>query len=288
MDKEFLFKFLHQELQKIKSEHETQWILDWVFIQKATDTESLIKQVIARRQKNEPLAYIFGSWAFRDLELAVGPGVLIPRPETEELVDLVLAFTRELVQKTPHNEKPICWADLGSGSGAIGIAIANELKISEQSNEAWLVEASADALAYLQKNHLSYFLKADLGPQVYAGTWTQWAASIEPSSIDFLVSNPPYISANDWQSLDSGVRDFEPASALVPRIQNPDPLALGCYLEILEIAIKVLRPGGALFFEMGTQAEETLKLIQKNPALNNSQIHFDLSGKKRFISLRKA
>jgi len=231
-----LFSFLRKEFTSIGSPQEALWVFKELEKFDSALAFQKAEEILNRRKKNEPLAYILGHWDFRELTLKVGPGVLIPRPETEELVGHVLDYIRK------NSEKTFEIADFGAGSGAIGLSL---LKEAPENHRVHLVESSQEALTYLRKN-LSFFSEK---LQVKAKLFDQdWKFFNEP--VDLIVSNPPYISDLEFESLEDGVREFEPFQALVSANDANQK-----YFEIFEKAEKILRPGGVIFFEYGPAQE---------------------------------
>jgi release factor glutamine methyltransferase len=231
-----LFSFLRKEFTSIGSPQEALWVFKE--LQKIDSTLAFKKaeEILIRRKKNEPLAYILGHWDFRELTLEVGSGVLIPRPETEELVGHVLDYLRKNPKKTFQI------ADFGAGSGAIGLSL---LKEAPENHQLHLVESSQEALPYLRKNLSAFPNNFKTRAKIFDQDW-----KIFSEGVDLIVSNPPYISDLEFESLEVGVKDFEPFQALVsPQDANQK------YVEIFQKAEEVLRPGGAIFFEYGPAQE---------------------------------
>lgn len=248
------------------------------------DLNAIAKEILKRRSLDEPLAYIFSSWAFREFEFFCGPGVLIPRPETEELVDFVVADID--CEMTKSGKFKIL--DLGAGSGCLGISIAFELKkkFPNLNIELFLNERSVDALEFLKENVLVFLTSFDhrVQVQILEGDWTK----ITLPSVDVIVSNPPYISEAEFLELDASVQKFEPRSALVP---DRDNTAQSVYQEILKIS-ESLSPK-LVAFELGTFQASLLKEQLKNGFLGqspffkslakNARIEQDMAGKERFF-----
>lgn len=259
---------IQQALSVVEASHEAKWIIQDFPQEKISD-------VINRRLAHEPLAYILGHWSFRNMELFVGKGVLIPRPETEELVDVVV----KSVEKSLSTKNEISIADFGAGTGCLGIGVALELskKFPDKSIHLYCVENSQDALFYLHKNVEEYFPRA----KIFRGSWNDFSPD---TSLDLIVSNPPYITQKEYSDLDVGVKDFEPLSALVPKDASANVDAMGPYLEIVEKAEKILNSNSWLWFEVGSAQ------IGKFPSNKNfselEQVK-DIAGKLRFFGLRK-
>jgi len=259
-----LQKFLNQEFKTLAIAHEAKWVFEELQKLDACAAHEKAEEIILRRKKGEALAYILGHWDFRRLRLSVGSGVLIPRPETEELVEHVLEYLKK------SNLVTAKIADLGSGSGAIALALSQEAPLPV---EVYAVEKSREAYAYLEKN-LSAL--SDLKRKQLRLIHGDWSDATLPQ-LDIIVSNPPYVSVEEYASLDKDVRDFEPKCALVPTLEN-DPMS--AYKSILNVARRSLKEGGALFLEFGPAQEGLWE-----PLMGEYQweIFKDLSGKQRIL-----
>jgi release factor glutamine methyltransferase len=257
-----LFSFLKKEFSVLGAPQEALWVfkeLENIEISQAFKTA---QEIVDRRKKHEPLAYILGHWDFRNLKLYVGPGVLIPRPETEELVDHVLNYFRK------HPSRSFEVADLGAGSGAIGLSLLSE---SLQVSQLYLVESSQEALLYLKKNSKSVSQNSNSKPIVFERDWNFFN-----EKVDVIVSNPPYISDTEFESLEKGVREYEPFEALISSGN-----ATKKYIEIFQKAEELLKPGGAIFLEFGPAQEE--KWSGLVPPRYEWKIIEDQARKKRFL-----
>ncbi|MBM5823417.1 MAG: peptide chain release factor N(5)-glutamine methyltransferase [Cyanobacteria bacterium K_Offshore_surface_m2_011] len=217
------------------------------------------------RCTHEPLQYLVGRCPWRDLELPVAPGVLIPRQETELLVDLALELRRQ--------GRPIaCWADLGTGSGCLAIALARSLPTSR----GFAVEASAEALAQAGANLALYDQQRQV--TLLAGDWWQ---PLEPwwGGLDLVVSNPPYIPSATLAGLDPVVRDHEPRQAL-----DGGPDGLTALRPIVAGAPQALAPGGLLLLEHHHDQSEAVAELLLAAGLVRPGVHADLEGQARFAS----
>lgn len=199
-----------------------------------TEQEARVLNALARMAEGEPLQYLLGSWEFYGLEFAVGPGVLIPRPDTETVVDCC----RELLQAVPHPTV----ADLCSGSGAIALALYHRLPDAQVT----AVELSREAEPYLRRN-----IHTLSGDRV-ALRMGDVLAPVELPVCDLIVSNPPYITAEDMKSLSPQVRR-EPEMALYG---GEDGLTF--YRGIAALYQDSLKPGGWLVFEIGYDQGESV------------------------------
>ena len=240
------------------------------------------RELIARRAKHEPVAYILGRAPFRYLTLEVGPDVLIPRPETEELVDAVLAWLRThpmLEQMTlgppqPPTPTPAAApvspliADVGTGSGAIALSLAGETGLPVLG-----LDLSPAALAVAARNRETL----DLGHLVELRVG-DLLGDVPDASLRLVVSNPPYVSTAEYEALDPDVRDYEPADALLAGDDGLD-----AYRRLLPQAARVLRPGGAVILEVGDGQADQVVALAVAAALCCPSVTTDLSGKRRIV-----
>lgn len=192
----------------------------------ADETQAhLARRLFARRHAGEPVAYITGEREFYSLELAITPDVLIPRPETELLVDLA-------IELAPNRAGRLI--DLGTGSGAVAIAMAKHLPDAE----VWACDTSEAALNLARRN-------AERHNAVVRFVRSDWLREVPPGRFDLIVSNPPYIPADDPHLRGGDVR-HEPRSALVGGQDGLD-----CIRDIVAQSLERLEPGGWLLFEHG-------------------------------------
>ena len=202
------------------------------------------QELLASRSKRFPLQYLLETIPFRSAILEVGPGCLIPRPETEILVEVVL---RELSLKAEGAEKKLHLLDVGTGSGNIAVGLTQE-RIN------WFVIAtdiSTEALQYAEWNAVRNGV-SDQIRLVRANLWRD----LEPNSIDAVVSNPPYLNGDDLRKLQPEIA-FEPREAL-----DGGRDGLNFYRRIIPRAQDILKPGGFVFFEVGEgQAEAVSDLL---------------------------
>jgi release factor glutamine methyltransferase len=222
-----------------------------------------LRRLVLRRQNGEPVQYITGSAPFRYLEYQVGPGVLIPRPETESLVTLVL----EEIDRTQKVDLSI--VDLGAGSGCIAISLATE----RESLKITAVESSPEALVWLEKNvgHLS--------PQVRVVS-SDAERACPGERFDVVIANPPYIPAGEILPVE--VRK-EPAQALF----GGDKSGMAAPAAFIGAASRLLSPGGFLALEHHeTQGEAIADLLAPN--YSDIQTIKDLTGRVRFTTARKS
>ncbi|VVC76693.1 Release factor glutamine methyltransferase [Aquicella siphonis] len=213
---------------------------------------------LQRRCNREPLAYITGRREFWSLDLMVTPDTLIPRPETELMVECVL-------ESMPENNPLTRVADLGTGSGAIGLAIAHE----RPSWQIYATDASESALQIARKN------AQQLGLDNVYFSCGNWCTALPRADFDVIVSNPPYIGESEWAAYAEGL-EYEPRSALVSGSDGLDAIRT-----ISHTAKYFLRPAGYVLVEHGfLQGAAVRRLFA---ASGYSQIHSvrDLSGRER-------
>ncbi len=228
---------------------------------------SAMRELIMRRGDGEPVAHLLGSWSFRGHELEVGPSVLIPRPETEELVDL--AIEKLGSEGLGAGQRVI---DLGTGSGALAIALAVELP----ELNALATDTSQNALA-VARNNANYHQVTDRVQFVH-GSW--WQPVPADEVFDLVVSNPPYIDPKAMDGLEENVRRFEPPLAL---FSAPGDVA-SCYRDLAVGLEHHLRPGGWFVVETGVGADiASHEVFLAQPFLQNVELCEDLSGHARFV-----
>jgi release factor glutamine methyltransferase len=222
-------------------------------------------EAIDRLACKEPIQYILGETEFYSLTFHVGPGVLIPRPETEELVELITRENRGKVQDA-------CILDIGTGSGCIAVSLAKAIPHAKVS--AWDISPEALKIATVNAdvNHVDVHFELIDVLHFVPGAY-------QKNSLDIMVSNPPYIRLNEAVKMESNVMDYEPHVALF--VENSDPLIF--YRVISSLAVEMLKPNGALYFEINSLlGDETLDLVKTFP-FREVQLIQDLSGKDRMI-----
>ena len=224
---------------------------------------SAYREFIRRRSTFEPLQYITGSVEFFNLKLKVTPDVLIPRPETELLVEAII--------ETVKNNNEISFLDIGTGSGAIAVSLAykilnSKLMALDISNKA-LIVAKENAKRYNLEDRIN-FIQFDILQDDFH----------ELGKFDVVVSNPPYVSAEEYKSLQKEIRDFEPAEA-VSDFED----GFKYYSAISEKSNSVLKEKGLLFFELEANSSQRVeKIMIENNFMNIKKIK-DYSGIDRII-----
>ncbi len=229
-----------------------------------------MRRALARLAKGEPIQYVLGEWDFRSLTLACDRRALIPRPETEGLVSLVLDFlkTRE------PSAAPLLLVDVGTGTGAIALALAKECPCPAA---VIGTDVSAEAVSLARENAARTRLEGKAHFVVMDGL----DDFDEPQSVDVIVSNPPYIPTRDCETLDPRVRDFEPRLAL-----DGGSEGLDFYERYLLDALHILKPGGGVFFEIGSTQGAALERMMKAYGLSDVRVSRDMAGLDRYASGR--
>ena len=220
-----------------------------------------LDDIMQRLLRFEPLQYIEGKVHFHGRDFRVGPGVLIPRPETEELVEQI----RKEACPGAH------LLDIGTGSGCIAVTLA--LEVPGAHVEAW--DVSAEALTVARDNSLR------LGAHVDFRQCDVLTCQTEKEAVfDIIISNPPYVTESERAALSPNVLLYEPAEALF--VPDDDPLLF--YRHIAQLGQKLLRPGGKLYFEINQAfGQETACLLQEQ-GYTDIRIGKDLSGNDRFAT----
>lgn len=216
-----------------------------------------------RLLKNEPVQYILGKAHFRGMDLMVDSSVLIPRPETEELVDSILKS---------EDRKHLKVLDIGTGSGCIALALKK--KSYSWDVHAWDISEEAVAIARKNSEQLAIPIELDKQDALHPPKDLKW---------DIIVSNPPYIARNEAGSMLDNVLEFEPELALF--VADEEPLVF--YRAIIEYAVESLNPGGSLWFEVHEdRAQDVIGLID-GEHWSSAEVIFDLQQKERIVHARK-
>ncbi|WP_080905288.1 peptide chain release factor N(5)-glutamine methyltransferase [Parabacteroides sp. Marseille-P3160] len=223
-----------------------------------------IHRFVKRLQTGEPIQYLLGRAEFLGLSLRVNPAVLIPRPETEELVDRILRTEKG---------KALRILDIGTGSGCIAIALAKFLPESRVT----ALDLSPEALDIARSNATEQqvtirFIQADI-------LRTKETEALLSQPFDLIISNPPYVLESEKAMMEPNVLDYEPATALF--VPDNDPLLF--YRSIAETGLSLLRPGGSLYFEINARCGAITLDMLRRKSYSSIELSQDLSGKDRFI-----
>lgn len=230
---------------------------------------SHLDAMVARLRAGEPLQYVLGEWSFRLITLAVDRRVLIPRPETELVAEVAISIAADC---SPFRTV----ADLGTGSGAIGLSMAFELP--RRGTTVWITDASADAIDVARAN-LAGIGPAAANVRVALGSWFE-ALPVD-AVFDVIVSNPPYVAVGSPE-LDENVLVWEPPRALFAGDDGLDDIRL-----LAAGAPHRLRPGGSLVLEIGADQGRAVEEILSAAGLIGVEIRRDLAGLDRIAVARR-
>ncbi len=230
--------------------------------------------LLARREAGEPAQYVLGHWAFRRLDLMVDRRVLIPRPETEVVVDVALA---ELERLAGLGVVAPVVADLGTGSGAIALSIVSE----QPAAPVWATDASEDALAVVSANLAGLGSRVAGRARLVHGSW--WAALPEvlEGGVHLVVTNPPYVAESELGLLPAEVSHWEPHRALVP-----GPSGLEALEAIFAGAPSWLAGSASLVAEIAPWQAKTVVALAHDAGFDDVSVRPDLTGRDRAIVAR--
>ncbi|MBK9179288.1 MAG: peptide chain release factor N(5)-glutamine methyltransferase [Acidimicrobiales bacterium] len=221
--------------------------------------------MLQRRLTGEPLQYVVGRWGFRTLDLFVDRRVLIPRPETEQVVEAALG-------EAACRPRPLVLVDLGTGSGAIALSLAAELRGDV---EVWATDASPRALEVASAN-LAGIGRGATRVRLAEGSWFGALPAHLRGRVDLVVANPPYVAAGEV--LPAEVADWEPAEALVA-----GPTGLECIEAILAAAPGWISPGGAAVLEIGDTQGGAATALARAAGFERVEVRPDLAGRDRIL-----
>jgi release factor glutamine methyltransferase len=250
-------------------DREARWILEEVEADpgpiSAGDRSTRFDRLVGRRASGEPLQYVLGRWPFRSVELAVDPRVLIPRPETEQVVEVALAeLAAGPSDPVPGGTGPVC-VDLGTGSGAIALSLAVEAGPRRPGLEVWATDASADALVVASANLTAAApAVAAVGARVHltSGSWFAALPGTLAGRVDLVVANPPYVAEDEL----AGMADVEAIVAGAPGW---------------------LRPGGALVVEIAPHQADAAVDAARRAGFGTVRTEPDLAGRVRMLVARR-
>jgi len=221
--------------------------------------DGTIWPLVLRRADREPLAYVLGEWGFRRLTLRCDDRALVPRPETETVVERCLELLRDMPSP--------CVLDVGTGTGAIALALADEVPNAH----VVAIDSSPEALSLARENAAFTALDVEL-------LLRDLNDELPPGPFDLVVSNPPYVRADELDALEPEVRDWEPREALLDRGQTE---------AVARAGRDVLAPGGVLVLEIHEErADETRALLEKLGY--RVRISVDLTGRDRVVEGKRA
>ena len=224
---------------------------------------NIYREFLKRRGKREPLQYIVGNVEFYGLEFIVNPSVLIPRPETEILVETVI--------ENSNKELHLKILDIGTGSGNIAISISKNLINAT----VWGIDTSDEALKVAEENSINNSVDERTS---FAKKNILNGFQFDEKEFDIIVSNPPYISKNDYQNLMPELKNFEPSISL-----TDDNDGLTFYREISMKAKSILKTGGRIYFEVGKDQYKDVSSILSENNFVNIKVKTDYSNIERVV-----
>ncbi len=275
--------------------HEARFVVDealglGLFLgQPAVPTGPLDPAVIAsaramagRRAAGEPLQYLFGHWPFRSLDLLVDPRVLIPRPETEQVVEVALVEARRLA-----GERGPVIVDAGTGSGAIALSLAAELGVDGTSS-VWATDASRDALEVAAANLervQAHHVRAWPPVHLLESDWLGSLPAELRGDVGLVVANPPYVSEEEWPGLDAVVR-AEPRQALVAGAANDGTPGLADVEELLLQSLVWLTRPGTVVIELAPHQAVAATALASRLGYGDVRVESDLARRPRALVAR--
>jgi len=280
-------EMLAQTVESVGNAQEARWLCEhaagvdgaeFLAVQDEHVTVSMansLHDMVRRRLTGEPLQYVMKRWAFRHLDVFVDQRVLIPRPETETVVDIALSLATQRLRES----SPICVVDLGTGSGVIGLSMAYELP--RESAQVWLTDASSDALDVARANIVGVGRKGEC-VRVAEGNWWNALPTRLRGQVDVAVCNPPYIAEHDNEVADD-VRKWEPHSALFAPNNGMADIEV-----VARDASEWLSVGGWLVLEIGYQQGDAVRKVLSEANLADIEIRKDLAGRDRIALARKS
>ena len=276
--------------RQLGSAREARWIVEEVLGAGGAGGDPIVETeydrlgaLARRRGDGEPLQYVLGHWPFRTLDLVVDPRVLIPRPETEQLVDVALRELSLLNGDAVHETVVV---DLGTGSGSIGLALAAEAIGTTEGLAIWCCDASDEALTIAAEN------LAGLGRQdataaaavtLASGDWWQALPDSLAGRVQLVVSNPPYVSESEWVDLDASVRCFEPKEALVAGDGRDGTPGLAALQAVLDGAPRWLARPGTVVVELAPHQGGAAQELARASGAAAVRVERDLAGRDRML-----
>jgi release factor glutamine methyltransferase len=271
---------------RVGSWREAGWIVDHAATAHPTPSRATTLALADRRAAGEPLQYVLGTWAFRSLDLAVDRRVLIPRPETEQVVEVALGELARIAHARSAEYGPLVCVDLGTGSGAIALTLASEGSPSGQPLEVWATDISADALDVARTNRdaLAASDPVAAGRVTFVhGSWFDALPDRLARRVDLIVSNPPYVAEEEYDYLEPTVRDWEPRSALVAARGRSGVAGLADVEAVVAGSGTWLARSGALVVELAPSQAYGAIDAARRAGLSRVETARDLAGRLRML-----
>lgn len=274
---------LEETISALGSEREARWLVEEASGLSGADLVlggpvtarcgAYLSQMVGRRLAGEPLQYVLGRWGFRSLDLLVDRRVLIPRPETEQVVEWACAELAYVRSSRSPRHRPLV-ADLGTGSGAIALSVA-----SETDAEVWATDASVDALDVARANLAGIGMFAATRVRMVSGWWWDALPGSLRGRLDLVVSNPPYVGSDE--ELPHEVSAFEPAMALRSGTDGLDAIRV-----ILGSAGEWLAPSGVVVVEIAPSQVASVRALAHEGGAHEVEVRADLTGRDRAVVAR--
>jgi release factor glutamine methyltransferase len=266
----------------------------------------MAQELADRRAAGEPLQYVLGRWPFRSLELMVDRRVLIPRPETEQVVEVALGELRRSCGLANHGvdvdgvridgvrtedlTTPRVCVDLGTGSGAIALSLAAEGGEVCPDLEVWATDRSQDALQVAEENLGALALvdqRAASRVRLAEGSWFDALPPELLGQVDLVVSNPPYVAESEYPQLDPTVREWEPRGALVAARGGGGVGGMAAIEVIIATAPRWLRRSGAMVIELAPHQAQASVEAARRAGFGHLSTERDLAGRLRMLVARR-
>lgn len=269
--------------ERLGSVHESRWMVEEVLgrhypLSGPVDDvqRRALDAMASRRGAGEPLQYVLGVWDFRRLQLEVDARALVPRPETEQVVEVALGEVRDAAATVV--------VDLGTGTGAIALSCAVELAPRRPGLEVWATDADPDTLALAERNRARVAsAHADARRVRFAlGHWFEALPRELRAKVDLLVANPPYVSEEEWGELDAEVRR-EPYGALVAGPGSDGTPGFADVEAIVRGAPDWLAAGGVLVVELSPPQAGAALAVARERGYADARIERDLAGRDRML-----
>jgi release factor glutamine methyltransferase len=272
----------------VGSEREAIWIVEHAetVADDPLGTRALALALARRRGTGEPLQYVLGTWPFRAIELQVDRRVLIPRPETERVVEVALGELARIASARSGGGEPLVCVDLGTGSGAIALSLAVEGPRGDVPLEVWATDASPEALEVARANLGRLAIRdGDAADRVTlaCGTWFDALPARLSRQVDLIVSNPPYVSEEEYGDLDPTVRDWEPRTALVASRGRSGVDGTADIEAVVAGAAGWLRGSGALVVELDPAQASASVALARRARFSRVETARDLAGRVRML-----
>jgi len=273
---------------RVGSERQASWIVEHCEARTTNpaDMADMVRALAERRAAGEPLQYVLGTWQFRTLELEVDRRVLIPRPETEQVVEVALGELARIARERGGDPDPLICVDLGTGSGAIALSLAVEGPRTAMAVEVWASDASTDALEVAGANLQGLMATDELAAgrvELVRGSWFAALPARLARRVDLIVSNPPYVTEAEYDTLDPVVREWEPVSALVAQRGRGGVAGMSDIEQVVAGAGLWLRPSGALVVELApSQAYASIDAARR-AGFSRVGTARDLAGRVRML-----